>query len=212
MWCSRWTQSLACRASDGRSGRSVTRGAPPPPRLLVVPGDARCAARLGRYKRAECSCTVGDGCRKEIEQRRSRSRSRWRWIGDGDRAADGSTSRACLERVGWGARLLAVQPAEGRSETNSTTTVYTPQGCQTRATSQTPPRGCTSMLFSLHSTAMTSDVAFSGSVRARARAPCQTPRGRATQPTLVTARTRAKVGNRPGSYGERQKRGVWGTQ
>ena len=94
---------------------------PPPPRLLVVPGDARCAARLGKYKRAECSCTVGDGCRKEIEQRRSRSRSRWRWIGDGDRTADGSTSRACLERVGWGARLLAVQPAEGRSETNSTT-------------------------------------------------------------------------------------------
>lgn len=121
MWCSRWTQSLACRASDGRSERSVTRGAPPT-RLLVVPGDARCAARLGRYKRAECSCTVGDGCRKEIEQRRSRSRSRWRWIGDGDRTADGSTSRACLERVGWGARHLAVQPAEGRSETNSTTT------------------------------------------------------------------------------------------
>ena len=121
---------------------------PPPPRLLVVPGDARCAARLGRYKRAECSCTVGDGCRKEIEQRRSRSRSRWRWIGDGDRAADGSTSRACLERVGWGARLLAVQPAEGRSETNSRTYVR----CDTTAglsdpTSQTPRRGCTSMLF-----------------------------------------------------------------
>ena len=152
MWCSRWTQSLACRASDGRSGRSVTRGAPPPPRLLVVPGDARCAARLGRYKRAECSCTVGDGCRKEIEQRRSRSRSRWRWIGDGDRAADGSTSRACLERVGWGARLLAVQPAEGRSETNSTTLRCTHRRAvrpvrPVRHLHVEIPRGCTSMLF-----------------------------------------------------------------
>jgi hypothetical protein len=181
---------------------------PPPPRLLVVPGDARCAARLGRYKRAECSCTVGDGCRKEIEQRRSRSRSRWRWIGDGDRAADGSTSRACLERVGWGARLLAVQPAEGRSETNSTYygATHRRARCQTRPVRHLDVAVQACFFASLH--AMTSDVAFSGSVRA----PCQTPRGRATQPTLVTARTRAKVGNRPGSYGERQKRGVWGTQ
>ena len=140
---------------------------PPPPRLLVVPGDARCAARLGRYKRAECSCTVGDGCRKEIEQRRSRSRSRWRWIGDGDRAADGSTSRACLERVGWGARLLAVQPAEGmgRSETNST--YY---GVHTAGLSDPDQSDTSTWLLYKHAFsllyAMTSDVAFSGSVRA----------------------------------------------
>jgi len=156
-----------------------------------VPGDARCAARLGRYKRAECSCTVGDGCRKEIEPRRSRSRSRWRWIGDGDRAADGSTSRACLERVGWGARLLAVQPAEGRSETNSTTTVYTPQGCRTR-----PVRDTSTWLYCVQACFFASlryDLrrrAFSGSVRA----PCHRAVPHSPLSTLVTARIRAKVG------------------
>ena len=164
----------------------------------MVPGDARCAARLGKYKRAECSCTVGDGCRKEIEQRRSRSRSRWRWIGDGDRAADGSTSRACLERVGWGARLLAVQPAEGRSETNSTyVRCDTPQGCQTRPVRHLDVAVQACCFASLH--AMTSDVAFSGSVRAPCHAarPCHTAHS-----GHCRVRTRAKVGDRPGSYEE----------
>ena len=109
-----------------------------------------------------------------------------RWRSSSGREHLESVFRAC--RVG--ARLLAVQPAEGRSETNSTTTVYTPQGCQTRATSQTPPRGCLykhafSLLY-----AMTSDVAFSGSVRA----PCHAAVPHSPLSTLVTARIRAKVG------------------
>jgi hypothetical protein len=144
----------------------------------VVPGDARCAARLGRYKRAECSCTVGDGCRKEIEQRRSRSRSRWRWIGDGDRAADGSTSRACLERVGWGARLLAVQPAEGRSETNSTTTVYTPQACRTR-----PVRDTSTWLYCVLQACFFASLRYDLRRRVLWLRACPVPQGRATQPT-----------------------------
>jgi hypothetical protein len=93
-----------------------------------------------------------------------------RWRSSSGREHLESVFRAC--RVGSATFSRSVHVSRPkvvrRSETNSTTTeVYTPQGCQTRATSQTPPRGCTSeACFFASLYAMTSDVAFSGSVRA----------------------------------------------
>jgi hypothetical protein len=109
-----------------------------------------------------------------------------------------SVFRAC--RVGSATFSRSVQPAEGRSETNSTTTeVYTPQGCQTRATSL---QSDTSTWLYKRSMLFRFTLRYDLRRRVLWLGACPVPRGRATQPTLVTARTRAKVGDRPGSYEE----------